>query len=146
MIVVFKSGFDKVKEKHGSVIVTKDDVLSALRFTYDLMLAETDCLKRSEPNATRTIRETEAAADKVLSLLNDIANERFVEEKSTDPYSYAVWRKASNDMIVQMARRAYAKNHAENKKYTKTDALVHILEETGYNLTAEERAEVESRI
>lgn len=78
-----KADYEQLLESAGgTVILTFDDSVSALEFTFDVLCAEADALKKKAPYAIRTISRLEDAAKEVYDLLRDVDNEEFSEEEA----------------------------------------------------------------
>lgn len=65
----------------GTTVLCYSDSVAALEFTFDLLCAEADALKKKAPYATRTISRLEDAAKEVYDLMQEVDNEEFSEEE-----------------------------------------------------------------
>lgn len=74
-----KEDFNKLCKKYGLTIMCAEDAENALYFCYDLMIAEVDAIKESEPYAVNTINRLEEAAHELFMLIDD-AVELYDEE------------------------------------------------------------------
>lgn len=71
--------FDEIKKRHDTFILTEDDAEEALRFAWEVMIAEIDALKEKEPYATTSIDRMERSAYEFHELLCSIEAEEFSE-------------------------------------------------------------------
>lgn len=53
---ITKEKFEEIKAKHNTLLVLEDDVDEALTFVRELLEAEADALKVSEPYAGQSLR------------------------------------------------------------------------------------------
>ena len=74
-----KEKFEEIKERHGALIVSEEDVSEALTFVQELLEAEADALTEGCPYATNTIKRMEAAAYEIFSMSGEISSETFDE-------------------------------------------------------------------
>ena len=65
---ITKEKFKEIKAKHNSLLIMEDDVDEALAFVQELLEAEADALKVSEPHAVVSIRKLEAARSTPMNL------------------------------------------------------------------------------
>lgn len=72
-----KEKLEELKEKYSSLLIVESDVVDALNFVHELLIAEADAIKESEPDATSSIARLEAAAYEVFDVCGDIENEKF---------------------------------------------------------------------
>lgn len=66
-----KEKFQEIKQRYNSLLMD-DDVSNALDFVHDLLCAEADAVKVSEPYATNTIKRLEAAAYEVFEIAQEV--------------------------------------------------------------------------
>lgn len=66
-----KEKFQEIKQRYNSLLMD-DDVSNALDFVHDLLCAEVDAVKVSEPYATNTIKRLEAAAYEVFEIAQEV--------------------------------------------------------------------------
>ena len=76
---ITKEKFEEIKAKHNTLLVLEDDVDEALTFVRELLEAEADALKVSEPYAVRSIKKLEDAAYQVFEMSGEISAEEFGE-------------------------------------------------------------------
>lgn len=66
-----KEKFQEIKQRYNSLLMD-DDISNALDFVHDLLCAEADAVKASEPYATNTIKRLEAAAYEVFEIAQEV--------------------------------------------------------------------------
>lgn len=66
-----KEKFQEIKQRYNSLLMD-DDISNALDFVHDLLCAEADAVKASEPYATNTIKRLEDAAYEVFEIAQEV--------------------------------------------------------------------------
>lgn len=69
---ISKEKLQEIKQRYSSLLILDSDVDDALNFVHDLLCAEADAVKASEPYATNTIKRLEAAAYEVFEIAQEI--------------------------------------------------------------------------
>ncbi len=69
---ISKEKFNEIKKRYSTLLILDTDPGEALNFVHDLLCAEADAIKESEPYATASIRRLEAAAYEVFGLVNEV--------------------------------------------------------------------------
>lgn len=64
----------ELAKKHNVTIMTVDDAEHAFWFVWELLCAEYDALKESEPYATNTLSRLEHAEHEVYDLMDEVTN------------------------------------------------------------------------
>lgn len=67
-----KEKFQEIKQRYSSLLILDDDISNALDFVHDLLCAEADAVKASEPYATNTIKRLEDAAYEVFEIAQEV--------------------------------------------------------------------------
>ena len=67
-----KEKFNEIKERYSTLLILDTDVREVLNFVHDLLCAEADAIKESEPYATTSIKKLEAAAYEVFELGQEV--------------------------------------------------------------------------
>ena len=76
---ITKEKFEEIKAKHNTLLVLEDDVDEALTFVRELLEAEADALKVSEPYAVTSIKKLEDAAYQVFEMSGESSAEEIGE-------------------------------------------------------------------
>lgn len=67
-----KEKFNEIKERYSTLLILDTDVSEVLNFVHDLLCAEADAIKESEPYTTTSIKKLEAAAYEVFELGQEV--------------------------------------------------------------------------
>lgn len=67
-----KEKFNEIKKRYSTLLILDTDVSEVLNFVHDLLCAEADAIKESEPYATNSIKKLEAAAYEVFELGQEV--------------------------------------------------------------------------
>lgn len=78
-MVLSKEQFDKIVKEHNTLLLLDGDVEEAFVFVSEVLEAEANALKKTEPYATGAIDRLERAAYGVYELGRDVSNENFSE-------------------------------------------------------------------
>jgi hypothetical protein len=70
-----KDAFEVLKKRYSNLLIVDGDVRDALEFVGDLLYAEANHIKATEPYATNSINRLNDAAYEVFNLMHDIENE-----------------------------------------------------------------------
>ena len=71
--------FDEIRKKYSLLLVVDSDTTDALKFAYDVMIAEIDALNEKAPYAATTINRMEQSAYILFETIQEVESERFSE-------------------------------------------------------------------
>ena len=76
---ISREKFDEIRKKYSLLLVVDSDTTDALKFAYDVMIAETDAAEEKSTYPVKVTNRMEQSAAFLFDILQDVENETFSE-------------------------------------------------------------------